>query len=154
MNAAWPLASLLCFALLTVTPVCAALPRGAGTTCSLEHSTVDFGARDHSRGTTTLFELVVTCPSGVPYEIALLQSPHCDLTRTLTHNDAQLAYTIYLPDRRSVWCDGTNGTDVFRSVGTGVPQYLSGFAVVRAERVTPLPSAIFLDDIVVVLTTQ
>lgn len=103
-----------------------------GYSCRVDAPKTDFGQADYHNENTATIAISVTCPVGLRYSIALLETPQCGSLRGMTEGDAYIGYVILTPDRMGVWCDGTNGTAVVTSIGTGSPQYFIGFAKIAA----------------------
>lgn len=99
--------------------------------CTASLSPIEFGTLAPEGGSVPV-TLSITCPSGVPFQVRILDSHGCGPTRALrmAQPGEAVFYRILLPGTGEVWCDGTNGTAMLQGVGTGTVQVFTGIAEV------------------------
>jgi len=130
--------------------VCSATPAYA-VNCTLAVQSVIFGSYDtlSAQNTDSAGSVSVTCDSSDSFTIALSSGHGTMLSRQMQSGAYSMTYNLYSDSLRSIiWGDGTSGTMLISTSGTGATYAVYG----RIPAAQNLPAGSYNDSIAVTLT--
>jgi len=128
-----------------------AIAARAGAECSINVTDVSFGEYDvfNSLSTDITGSLAVSCDTDTPFQIALGTGSGHFGAREMRDGPHVLVYNLYTdPTRLSIWGDGSPGTSILSTSGTGGHYTVYGRIPARQN----VPAGGYTDTIIVTLT--